>query len=199
MKKLILFLSILLIPIVAHASLIGEQNNKNSLSYYNQQIISMNKQAYSVILHQVTTGFNYVWNNPDGYTPQQVIGTFSGADQSGLFALSYQLQQILQGVNPSYVILSPTPNYSIVPNQDGTVTITNLLANNGNVNWDEVASLLGSGVNWSSVKSWATGVNWSAISQTMGVNWASVNLKGVNWANWPNAEAQDVNWATFVG
>lgn len=67
-----------------------------------------------------------------------------------------------------------------------------------NVNWDYVASELGQGVNWQSVKSSLTDINWTAVSEQMNVNWQSINWSGINWNNWPIAESNGENWAQFI-
>lgn len=67
-----------------------------------------------------------------------------------------------------------------------------------NVNWDAVDALLVQGVNWSSVQSNFSGINWQAVNLSLGINWSSINWNRVNWASWPTAESQGQNWKTFI-
>lgn len=67
-----------------------------------------------------------------------------------------------------------------------------------NVNWDAVASLRASGVNWGDVKAQMTGINWPAVAQINGLNWENISIEGINWYNWPNAETTGENWSQFI-
>jgi len=67
-----------------------------------------------------------------------------------------------------------------------------------NVNWDEVDALRIQGVNWNAIKTTMSGVNWSYVESSNGINWQAINTASINWANWPVAEASGMNWPTWI-
>ena len=83
------------------------------------QVKGITTNIYRQLKQQHTMAFNLIWNNST-YTPQEIVSAF-GTDAAALFTLSYQLQQILAGADPTYVILEPTMTPTINP--DGTVTL----------------------------------------------------------------------------
>ena len=85
------------------------------------QLRLQSNRMYTNLKVQHTYMFNAIWNNPN-FSPMQIIEEF-GTDAVALFQVSEGIQGLLKIVDPSYVPLTPT-GYTIVPNQDGTVTIT---------------------------------------------------------------------------
>lgn len=66
------------------------------------------------------------------------------------------------------------------------------------VNWDAVAELRASGVNWGDVKNQMPGINWQAVSQINDINWQAIDMSSINWDNWTMAKSNGENWSQFI-
>lgn len=73
----------------------------------------------------VNQGFDLVWNNPEGYTPEQVVEAL-GTQASAVFRRHAATVQFLAGQSPEALRLvgMPPSDVTITHNPDGTVTLT---------------------------------------------------------------------------
>jgi hypothetical protein len=89
-----------------------------------QQLLDMAYQQYVQLCRMQKTGMNFLWNNPNGLTPQQVCDS-AGVAGGFLMAAHGALTNCIitaatsAGVKPDIFI----PTNAFVVNEDGTVTI----------------------------------------------------------------------------
>ena len=67
--------------------------------------------------------YEQVWANPFGLTPQQVLDLV-GADAAKLFALSSQIAEMLNQIQPGCVVNAVPEGWKYAVNGDGTVTVS---------------------------------------------------------------------------
>lgn len=87
---------------------------KRKMRSINEPLSSLLTQALSV-----------VWENPLDATPQEVVDQF-GTDAVSLFTVAGLAAQIIAVATATSPIPLVPSGYSVVQNQDGTVTITQL-------------------------------------------------------------------------
>ncbi len=110
--------------------------------------------------------------------------------------LQYRQQAILALASQNNPLQSAVDLCNSNPNQYCPGWVIPTLSTN--VNWDEVAQLRASGVNWGDVKAQMTGINWQSVSQINGINWSNINTSDINWNNWFGAKASGENWSQFI-
>jgi len=75
------------------------------------------------IMKQFPIVFDSMWNNKMGLTPQQAFDAL-GTDAVQLIIISNGLQQLVNTLVPNLMNFSVPTGWTMVPNQDGTVTVT---------------------------------------------------------------------------
>lgn len=97
-------------------------NQEKTLAEVVDDIKRINTQLYQSMKHIHTMGFNEVWNNKS-YTGKQIVEAF-GTDAVALFTISAGIQQLLKAADPTYQTMLPPSKYTVTPQEDGTVTVT---------------------------------------------------------------------------
>ena len=87
-----------------------------------KEIKQHNTQLFNVMKTIHNVSFRLVWENKD-FEPSEIVSLF-GTDAVALFQSSSQIQTILKAIDPDHVVLTPDSKYTVTPNKDGTVTIT---------------------------------------------------------------------------
>ena len=100
-----------------------EPTNEERLLTIKNIIKNTSRSLNDLIIRKHALMFNIVWNNQDGFTPQEIL-TEMGADAVELFTYSSSIQLLLASADPDYIILE-TPNEYVL-NEDGTVTVGEL-------------------------------------------------------------------------
>lgn len=83
-------------------------------------ITKISNKLYQRINREHTEIFNYIWNNSDGLTAQEIFDEY-GTNAVDLFTFSSNIQQMLSDANENYIALETPYTYTINP--DGTVTV----------------------------------------------------------------------------
>lgn len=90
-----------------------------------EQAVEINQLADRLLDQSVrltAVMFDKFWNNP-AVTPAEMAAAY-GAHAYTLFVKLATFQQMLQAIDPEYVVLEVPAKWEYVINQDGTVTIT---------------------------------------------------------------------------
>lgn len=109
-------------------SIIGQHRNKIELSKAEKQQRTRKRliQGVNSVYQQMTStlefGFNAVYGNNQGLTPQEVFDAF-GTDAVEMLRLSAILQETLIEAHPEIEAKMPSHPYELIPNEDGTVTV----------------------------------------------------------------------------
>jgi hypothetical protein len=106
-------------------SLIGNSSGELTASQQaSSQIFKMSNSVYEHMKRQHNYIWKLIWSNRNGASPQEVLDGM-GTDASELFTFSIGIQGMLYQADNTYIPM--TPPYEYVINDDGTVTVGDLI------------------------------------------------------------------------
>jgi hypothetical protein len=86
-----------------------------------ERIKNDNTCCLNEMMRVANSVYREVWYNDSGLTPQAVINLL-GTEAALAFNAHYKLQELIQFIDPNWVMLVPPLAY--VVNNDGTVTVS---------------------------------------------------------------------------
>ena len=97
-----------------------EPTTEELLTLMKNRVKNNSRRIFNNVRQQHTNIFDTIWNNPNGFSPQEVLDEF-GTDAVELFTFSLSIQTMLTQADPTYIYLN-TPNLYTL-NDNGTVTV----------------------------------------------------------------------------
>ena len=97
-----------------------EVTREEQLASVNEEVLSLCQNMFEKINRNHTAIWKLVWDNRQGFTPQEVVDSF-GTDAGELFLLSDSIQTLAGSACSDYVTVQTPNEYEINP--DGTIII----------------------------------------------------------------------------